>query len=133
MPDPRLFDFLIDSFRLLDRMETGEADFHIPFLISLLSFSGIQPDVSLALPGYVFEVASGSFVPESEARAPVFTGEEARAIPILARINFSNIKSLRLNNLNRRRILYGILNYYCYHFPGLENLKSVEILREIFD
>ena len=132
-PDAPLFDFLVTSFRFLDFMEKGTADFHIPFLVSLLAFSGIQPDVTRCQPGYVFEFASGSFVPEFEARGPVISGEEARVIPFISRLNFSNMKCLRLTGVNRRQILYGILNYYSYHFPGLGSLKSPEILREIFE
>lgn len=132
MPDPQLFDFLYNSFRLLDRMETGVADFHIPLLVSLLSFSGIQPDVSGYRQGYVFEFASGSFVPEFEAKGPRLEGNEAAAAPFVVRINFSNMKCLRLTGANRRQILYSLLNYYSYHFPGLGSLKSPEVLREIF-
>ena len=133
MPDPKLFDFIVDSIRLLDKMQQGISDFHIPFLISLLSFSGIQPDTSRMRDGYVFEFASGSFVPEFESRGPVITGQDSKAIHWISRLNFSNMKCLRLNHVNRRQILYGILNYYSYHFPGLGNLKSPEILREMFD
>ncbi|MCH5227274.1 MAG: DNA repair protein RecO [Muribaculaceae bacterium] len=132
MPDIRMFDFLADSFRLLDRMKDGVSDFHIPFLVSMLSYSGIQPDVENWKNGYVFDFSSGSFVPEFEAKGPVISGEEAKAIPMLARVNFSNIKGLRLNSLSRRQILYGLLNYYSFHFPGLGSLKSPEVLREIF-
>lgn len=133
MPDPYLFDFMIDSFRLLDKMKEGVADFHIPFLVALLSFSGIQPDVSGWKPGYVFEFASGSFVPDFEAKGPVIDGKDARFVPVVARLNFSNIKCLRLTSVGRRQILYGLLNYFSYHFPGLGNLKSPEVLREIFE
>ena len=133
MPDPQLFDFLIDSLRLLDGMEENITDFHIPFLVSLLSFSGIQPDARGYRPGYVFDFASGGFVPEFEANGIFLSGEEATAVSFIARINFSNMKRLRLNSMNRRQILYGLLNYYSYHFPGLGSLKSPEILREVFE
>lgn len=133
MPDAPLFDFLESSFHLLDRMKKGETDFHIPFLVSLLAFSGVQPDVTRCQPGYVFEFASGSFVPEFEAKGPVLDREEGRAVPFISRLNFSNMKCLRLTGANRRQILYGLLNYYSYHFPGLGSLKSPEVLREIFE
>ena len=133
MPDARLFDFLVDSFRLLDRMEKGTGDFHIPLLVALLTFSGIQPDVSGWQPGYVFDIASGSFVAARQAKGPVIEGAEAEAVRFVMRINFSNMKRLRLTTVDRRRILYSILNYYSYHFPGLGSLKSPEVLREVFD
>ena len=131
-PDQKLFDFLIDSLRLLDAMSDGVNNFHIPFLVSLLSYSGIQPDVSGYEPGMVFDFASGSYLREQESRGPALRGTEAKAVRLVARIDFSNMKSLRLNNASRRQILYGLLNYYSYHFPGLGTLKSPEMLREIF-
>ena len=133
VPDPNLFDYIVSSLRLLDGMKTGVSDFHIPFLVSLLTFSGIQPDISKCQKGYVFEFSSGSFVPEMEVRGPHIGGSEASFIPTILRINFSNMKCLRLNAMNRRQILYGLLNYFSYHFPGLGSLKSPEILREIFE
>ena len=132
MPDTGLFDFLVHSFLLFDKMESEIANFHIPFLVSLLSFSGIQPDISGFREGYLFEFSSGSFVPQTEAHGPCLEGEEARAVLFIARLNFSNMKCLRLNSVNRRQILYGILNYFSYHFPGLGSMKSPEILKEIF-
>lgn len=132
-PDPRLFDFLVESFRLLDHMDKATVDFHIPFLVAMLTFSGIRPDVSACRPGYVFEFASGSFVPDLEAKGPRIEGDEALGIPFVTRINFSNMKRLRLTSVNRRQILYSLLNYFSYHFPGLGSLKSPEILKEVFD
>lgn len=132
MPDPNLYDFIVNSLKLLDQMKDRVNDFHIPFLVSLLSYSGIQPDISGYQPGYVFDFASGAFVSEFDSKGPTIIGEDAGKIPFLARINFSNMKSLRLTSVNRRQILYGLLNYYSYHFPGLGSLKSPEILRELF-
>lgn len=132
MPDPALFDFLIQSIRLLDRMDRGIHDFHIPFLVALLTYSGIQPDVSNYRAGYVFDFFTGGFVDAYESKGPVIAGEDAKAVAFVVRINFSNMKKLRLTSVNRRQILYGLLNYFSYHFPGLGSLKSPEVLREIF-
>ena len=133
MPDPYLFDFLIDSFQLLDGLKSNIADFHIPLLVSLLSFSGIQPDVSEYKPGMVFDFNSGSFLWPEKSEGPSIEPSLAHHVKSIARINFSNIKRLRLTNANRRQILYGLLNYYSFHFPGLSALKSPEVLREIFE
>lgn len=133
MPDPPLFDFIVNSLRLLDKMTDRIEDFHIVFLVSLLSFSGIQPDINGYLPGRVFDFASGSFVEETDAKGPILRGEEAKAVQFVSRFNFNNMKCLRLTGANRRQILYGLLNYYSYHFPGLGSLKSPEVLREIFE
>ena len=133
MPDPDLYDFLVNSFRLLDHSKDNIADFNIPFLVSLLSFSGIQPNIEGYSQGKVFDFSSGSFLFPEEAKGPFINAEESQFVNLITRINFSNIKSLRLTNANRRQILYGLLNYFSFHFPGLASLKSPEILREILD
>lgn len=132
MADEKLFDFLVEAIRLLDRMKEGVADFHIPFLVSLLSFSGIQPDVSSYRPGMVFDIHSGSFLYPEETSGPIIISDDAAHIPLISRLNFTNIKKFRPGNAGRRQILYGLLNYYSYHFPGLGNLKSPEVLRQLF-
>lgn len=132
MADPKLFDFIVESLRFLDMTDRGASDFHIPFLVSLLSFSGIQPEVSGYKSGYVFDFAAGSFVPEFEAKGPGINSEDSRHVALISRINFANIKKLRLNQMNRRKILYGLLNYYSYHFPGIGSMQTPEILKEIF-
>ena len=131
MEEPQLWDFIVDSIRLLDRMKKNISDFHIVFLISLLHFSGIQPDIKTYRNGYVFDYASGSFVHEQESKGPSLKGEEAYAVTWVSRINFSNIAKIKLSTNERRRLLSAILNYYSYHFPGLSGMKSLEILQEI--
>ena len=131
--DKPLFDFLVESIRLLNRMNKGISDFHIPFLVSLLSFSGIQPDVSAFAPGKVFDFVSGCYIDANESIGPNISGVAARYVKPVSKINFNNIKRLRLSNDNRRQILYSLLNYYSFHFPGISSLKSPEILRELFN
>ena len=132
MADEKLFDFLKEAIRYLDRQQKGVADYHIPLLVSLLSYSGIQPDVSGYEAGRLFDFHSGSFLAPGQTGFATLSIEESRYVTLVSRINFTNIKRLRLTNAGRRQILYGLLNYYSYHFPGLGNLKSPEILREVF-
>lgn len=132
MAEEDLFDFLIDSLRLLDRMESGVEDFHIPFLVSMLSFAGIQPDVSGFADDKIFDFNSGSFQYPEEAGPVVLSPMESKEVRLISRLNFNNIKKIRLNNISRRQILYGLLNYYSFHYPGLNSLKTVDVLREVF-
>ena len=133
MPEENLFDFLVDSLRLLDRMEEGTGDFHIPFLVSMLSYAGIQPDISGYAEDKIFDFNTGSFQYSEEAGPIALSPFESKAVKFVARLNYNNIKKVRLNNVSRRQILYGLLNYFSFHYPGISSLKSVEVLREIFE
>lgn len=155
MPDENLWDFIYKSLTLLDNMQTGIGNFHITFLSSLLPFVGIQPDHTQYMPGFLFDMQSGTFrrdnlyfensllknhVSESNSYIPghtsdhsaILTGEEARFAATLCRLNFSNMRALRLSGQQRVNILQRLLQYYSFHFPGSGNLKSLDIIHELF-
>lgn len=132
MPDASTWDYLFHSIDMLDRMKDGVADFHIVFLSSLLPFAGIQPDYSTYSPGKVFDMQTGVFVDRIPPHKDYLVGEEAKFAAMLCRLNFINCRALHLNSTLRNSILQGLLHYYSIHFPGTGNLKSPEIIKEIF-
>lgn len=132
MEDESLWDFILNSLRYLDYQKEKIKDFNFPFLVSLLSYSGIQPDVSGYSPEKVFDFASGTFVDPYEAKGRVLKGEESKAVKWVTRLNFRNVTRLRLSTAERRRLLDVLLDYYSFHFPGVSSMKSVNVIREIF-
>lgn len=131
--DEKLWDFIAESLLLLDNMQNRYSDFHISFLVSLLPFMGIQPDVSGYASEKVFDFASGSFVASTESQGPVLRGREAQDVLWVKRLNFFNIGRIRFSRIQRRDLLQKIISYYSFHYPGLSSLKSLDVLQEIFD
>ncbi|MDE6077785.1 MAG: recombination protein O N-terminal domain-containing protein [Muribaculaceae bacterium] len=131
MPDELMWDYIRDSLRLLDRMTTGVADFHIAFLSSLLTFAGIQPDGRDYRQGCVFDMQAGVFTSRVPSHSDYLYGEEARFAALLSRINFTNVRALRLNGRLRSEILDKLLRYYAIHFPGASNLRSLDVIHDI--
>lgn len=132
MPDEQIWDYILDSLRLFDRMKRGTADFHITFLASLLPFAGIQPDGNDYHPGYLFDMQSGTFGSSLPPHKDYLAGDEARFAAILSRINFVNVRALHLNGRQRSEILDKLLHYYAIHFPGLSNIRSLDVIHDIF-
>lgn len=132
MPDENLWDYIFNSMTLLDRMKSGIYDFHIAFMASLLPFAGIQPDSSAYRPGKIFDMQAGVFCDSIPSHRDYLTGDEAAFAHTLSRINFYNIRALRLNGTLRLRILKGLLHYYAIHFPGTANLKSLDVIHALF-
>lgn len=132
MPDENMWDYMVTSFRLLDGMTHGIADFHIAFMASLLPFTGIQPDASQFESGMVLDMRAGSFTDTVPPHGDYLKEEEARFAALLSRVDFVSIKALHLNGEVRRKILTRLLTYYAIHFPGTANLKSLSVLQEIF-
>ena len=131
MPDEQMWDYICHSLRLLDRMHSRVADFHIAFLSSLLTFAGIQPDATDYRQGRVFDMQAGVFTSRVPSHNDYLTGDEARLAALLSRVNFSNVRALRLNGKLRSEILDKLLRYYAIHFPGTSNLRSLDVIHDI--
>lgn len=136
-PDPTLWDYIVDSTDILDRATntTEIANFHIAFLVRLMTLTGIRPDLSGYSEGMEFDMESGTMTTpwsgKSRGAKRIRTGEAAM-LPVLSKINFRNARCFRFSGSQRNRLLDGILTYYSVHFPGCDNLKSLEVIREIF-
>ena len=125
------FDYLLHSLTWLDTAEEGFANFHLLFLMRLAQFLGIAPNTSdNGLP--FFDLMAAEFVSLAPAHAYYIYGDEARAFEQLLRMNFSTMHLFQLTRTQRNRILELILTYYRLHIPSLPELKSREVLREIF-
>ncbi len=54
---------------------------------------------------------------------------------VLARIfssSFDNVKDIALTGNQRNEILEDLLGYYNLHLPGLNHIRSLEVMKEIF-
>mgnify|MGYP001726191842 FL=1 len=124
------FDYRLHSLTWLDTAEDF-ANFHLLFLMRLAQFLGIAPNTSdTGLP--FFDLMAAEFVSRAPAHAYYIYGDEARAFEQLLRMNFSTMHLFQLTRTQRNRILELILTYYRLHIPSLPELKSWEVLREIF-
>lgn len=135
--EPNLWNFIVNSLHFFDiasdEMET--ANFHITFLVNLMPLMGIQPDIENYTEGMEFDMKAGTMVlPFSlqSARGVRVDAEKSAFIPKLTRINFANSRAFRFSGRERSELLDLILKYYGCHFPGSDNLKSLDIMREIF-
>ena len=135
--ETRLWDFIAQSISVFDATEnsTATANFHITFLVSMSYMMGIQPDLSDYREGMEFDMKSGVMVYPFNAILPNSIRIDAlrsRFLPTLTRINYANAKYFQFTGKERSEIIGCILKYYGLHFPGSDNLKSLDILKEIF-
>lgn len=131
-PEPLLWDYVYLSLANLDSRKGGCANFHLSFLIGFLHFAGITPDITGIEKGDYFDMQAGLAVVERPLHKNFLYPSETVFLPLMLRMNMNNDQHFRFKNGERREILRKILQYYSIHFPGLTNLKSPEILGEVF-
>lgn len=138
-PDPLLSSFIFDAARALDAASPrGTANFPVVFLYRLARFLGFSPDPGAWRPGAFFYMPAASFTlsppltahgaPDSDVLVPA----EAACIPMLERVTPAVAQRLRLPLEMRRRMLAHILRYYSLHHTPVDNLRSHQILSELF-
>lgn len=131
-PDPNLWDYIAGSVAVLDSIDRGLPNFHIIFLSRLTRLLGIRPDTHGSHTAVCFDLRDGVYKRAHPLHNDVVTGGNLRWAAILGRLDYVHAPYLRLNGAGRRALLDGLLRYYAIHFPGLDRLKSPEILTAIF-
>ncbi len=110
-PNEALYAFLHNSLLWLDTAPQGFANFPITLLIRLSRFLGFWPT-------------------EEEAQR-MLSVEEQPYVPLLLRMDFSNMHLYRFTREQRSRLLYVLNLYYRQHVAGFPELRSMAILREV--
>lgn len=132
LAEPDLWDYIVASIQDIDRAPGNASNLHIAFLLLLLPYAGIEPRLDDYTDGDWFDMREGRFSSDRPLHNDVVEPSEARHIPLLARITMANSRRLRMTQGERRRLLDMILRYYSIHYQGLGNLRSLEVMHEIF-
>ncbi|MBR2638556.1 MAG: DNA repair protein RecO [Bacteroidaceae bacterium] len=127
-----LYAFLDYSLNWLDSASEGYANFHIVFLLHLTRFLGIAPNVEEAIAGSYFDLAAGCIVHELPLHSQYLTPEDTSVFIDILGVDYSSMHILQLSRNARWQYLTLLHNYYRLHIPELPDIKSIEILRELF-
>lgn len=79
-----------------------------------------------------FDLLAGTYCDRQPSHAHFLRNEEARVLHVLFRMNYPTMHLFRLSRRERQRILHVLNEYYRLHVPGFPELKSLEILQELF-
>lgn len=129
-----LFGYLLHSILWLDTCERGVANFHLVFLMRLSRFLGLYPNLDNYVSGSYFDLLNAAFTPlrplhHSHYLAP----EEAARLSTLMRMNYDTMHLFRMTRVERTRCLALLDEYYRLHLPTFPELRSLEVLKELFD
>lgn len=131
--DESLFTFLDRSLMLFDNLECGYVDFHLIFMVQLLRYLGIYPNVDGYAPGRYFDLAQGCVVCEHPLHPDFLSHEDAASFIALLGTDYDSMHLLSLNRGLRSEYLATLSRYYQLHIPEFPELKSAAVLRELFD
>ena len=132
-PDTRIiFEYLERSLEWLDTAEKGFSNFHLVFLLRLTRFLGFAPNIRNAAPGRYFDLRGSLFTETVPTHTDYLNTNDSMLVPKLMRMAFSNMHVFKFNGAERSRLLEYINLYYSLHVPNFPKLKSLAVLKELF-
>ena len=129
---PEMYDFIKNSLLWFDLMEKGSNNFHIWFLFRLTEYLGFLPDTSrVGFEGW-FDSRKGAVV-HFQPSHPFYANKEATENLIqLSALKIQEISEFEISRKMRDTLISVLIDYYQLHFDDLGEIKSLNVLREVF-
>ena len=127
-----LYDYVTNSILWLDSQDARFANFHLVFLMRLSRFLGFYPNLDHYAPGDYFDLRESIFTSQPPLHRDFLLRQEAEKIQVMMRMDFPTMHLYKMSHQERNRLLEVALAYYRLHLPDFPELKSVEVLRELY-
>lgn len=129
-PDKGLWQTITEGLQILNDKEDDVWSSHIEFVASLLAPMGILPDATDFAPDKCFDMRDGKYQQIHPLHADVLAGKDA-FIPLLW-CDLARRIEVDVKEYGRRKTLDLLLRYFSIHYPGLDKLKSLDVLHQVF-
>ena len=127
-----LFNYVKASMEWLDEAEQGYANFHLVFMMRLSRFVGFFPNLDVFQEDACFDLRNATFTSHVPLHSDYLLPLDAAQINKLIRMDYENMHLFRLSRHDRNRISDIVLHYYRIHVPDMPELKSFQVMRELF-
>lgn len=131
--DTLTYAYVENSIMWLDGCDGHFANFHLVFMMRLSKFLGFYPNLDGYVPGCRFDLRSSCFRTDMPLHNDCLPPEESEKISLLLRMNYPTMHLYKMSHAERNRMADVILRYYQIHIPDFPELKSLQVLKEIFE
>ena len=129
---PEMFDFIKSALLYFDLMEKGKLNFYLFFLYRLTEYLGFLPNTTkIGFEGW-FDLKKGEVV-NFQPSHPFFVNKEVTEYFItLSTLKLHELKDFNISRSMRDSLLKALVDYYQLHFDNLGEIKSMSVLKEVF-
>ncbi|WP_251620001.1 DNA repair protein RecO [Odoribacter lunatus] len=128
-----LFDFIRYSVEYLNTTDGDIANFNLFFLYRLAALMGFRINTETYAEGALFNINDGNFVAPGTGAASISGPNAAKAIYRLCTCQVEELKAIPLDRQSRSMLLDIVLLFFGIHLNLDFNVKSIKVLREIFN
>jgi DNA repair protein RecO (recombination protein O) len=125
----QLFDFVTFSFQQLDKKEKDFSSFHLFFLVELSQHLGFFAQNNFSATHSFFNLTDGRFEALPPPHANYLDKNDSAAFSrLLSNYNEYEYTSA-IHSHERAKQLSLLLQYYRFHVPGFNELKTLPVLQ----
>ncbi len=129
---PEMFDFIKSALLYFDLMENGASNFHLFFIFRLTEYLGFLPNTTKISFEAWFDLKKGAVV-HSQPSHPHFANKEVTEYLIsLSTLKINELAEFKISRTMRDSLLTVLIDYYQLHFENLGKIKSISVLKEVF-
>ncbi len=132
-PNENLFRFIEDSIVYFDNSTENYVNFHIAFLAGLSSYLGFEPQSRSTAKEHFFDMINGSFVTVPPLHNDYANPGMSSILAAFFSTSFDKSMNIPLSGVQRNEVLEVLIRYYSIHLPGLKKIRSLEVLKEVFE
>ena len=127
-----LFAYLVNAFTWFDEAQKNIANFHLVVLLHLTRFLGFEPNVDDWCEGAFFDLEGACFTLQRPLHTHYLEPAEAALVPKFLRMDVRKMRAVAMTGVARTRVLQLVIEFYRLHVPEFPELKSLEVLAEVF-
>jgi DNA repair protein RecO (recombination protein O) len=123
-----LFEFIETCLKFLNDVTEGYLNLHLYFLTEFTKYLGFEPQNNFSPNAPFFDCREGTF---SSVCLTLPLGLNKQESQLFSEFLKTDILHTSISNENRKLLIDILLNYYRLHVPGFNEVKSVEVLKEV--
>lgn len=128
----KLFEYIMNGMKWLDQCDKAYSNFHLVFLMRLSKFLGFYPNLENYRANCFFDLRNGCFSEFAPLHSDFLNPDESEKIRLIIRMDYETMHLYTMSRIDRNRCIEVILNYYRIHIPDFPDIKSLDILTEVF-
>lgn len=128
-----LFRFVTDTILGLDRAGDELADPHLYFAVRLCRYLGYEPDAESFLNSRIyFHMGKACFCETPDPMSGAFDQEDSLLLHQILSCPAGQIRPLSCSGSRRHHFLHSMISYYGYHLGKAPEIRSLDVLHQVF-
>lgn len=127
-----LYSFIENWLIYIDKTQEKLSLIPLKFILDLTSFLGFPPLDNYTEKENCFDLEGGKYVYENTVGNYILNHQMSQHLRNIHNMDIEDVQNYKLHKIERAALMDKLILFYKLHLEGFRDLKSLEILKEIF-